>query len=146
MKIIEQYIHEGNGYNPFLIAPKWQVAQLNHAPEEELEAIDKLDVHHKTDEVFFLIEGKAVLIAAEIQEDKITYDLELMKPGITYNIPKGVWHNIAMYENSKVLIIENANTHLPLPDGDYSFHYLSKQEQLELQNQVNQSLTNKAIQ
>jgi len=138
--MIETYSHKKEGYNPFLITPKWQVAQLNHAPEEELEAIERLDIHFKTDEAFFLVEGQAVLIAAEIKGESISYDLQLMQPGVTYNIPKNRWHNIAMYKGSKVLIIEDANTHLPLPDGDYEFHYLNEAQKIDLQNQVNQLL------
>ncbi|MCU4177053.1 hypothetical protein [Carboxylicivirga sp. N1Y90] len=140
--IIDKYEHTKEGYNPYLITPTWQVAQLNHAPEEELEAIERLDIHHKTDEAFFLVEGKAVLIAAKLDQDDIKYDLQLMKPGITYNIRKDVWHNIAMYKGSKVLIIEDANTHLPLPDGDYEFHYLNEDEKKDLHQQVNQLLNN----
>ncbi|WP_319268680.1 hypothetical protein [uncultured Draconibacterium sp.] len=141
MTIIDTYKHKNEGYNPFLITPKWQVAQLNHAPEEELEVIERLDIHYKTDEVFFLIDGQAVLIAAKINDNTIDYDLQIMQPGITYNIRKNVWHNIAMYPGCKVLIVEDANTHLPLPDGDYEFHYLSEEQKQDLQNQVNQLLT-----
>lgn len=143
MQIIDKYKHQGEGYNPYLITSKWQVAQLNHAPEEELDAIERLDIHHLTDEVFILLDGQAVLIAAEIKEDKIEYDLQLMKTGITYNIRKEVWHNIAMYPGSKVLIVEDANTHLPLPDGDYEFYYLNEEQKKYLQSQVNQLLEKK---
>jgi len=132
MKTIETYEHKKNGYNPFLITPKWQVAQLNYAPEEALEAIDKLDIHFKTDEAFFLIEGDAVLIGATIDNSTINYELKIMQPGITYNIPQKVWHNIALYPGAKVLIIEDANTHL----GDFEFHHLSKEQQDELQVKV----------
>lgn len=142
MTIIDKYEHTKEGYNPYLITPRWQVAQLNHAPEEELKAIERLDVHRKTDEAFFLVEGKVVLIAANLEKGDIKYDLQLMKPGITYNVRKDVWHNIAMYEGSKVLIIEDANTHLPLPAGDYEFHYLNEDEKTDLQHQVNQLLSN----
>ena len=143
MQIIDTYTHTEKGYNPYLITPKWQVAQLNHAQEEELEAIERLDIHHQTDEVFFLIEGQAVLIAAEINNDKIEYDLQHMRSGTTYNIRKDVWHNIAMHPGAKVLIVENADTHLPLPNGDYEFHYLSKEQQRDLQNQVKRLLKQK---
>jgi len=101
MKIIEKYAHEGQGYHPYLITPKWQVAQLNYAPEEELESIEKLDIHFETDEAFFLIGGEAVLIGASIEHLEpentvIDYDFQIMKPGVLYNIPKNVWHNTAL--------------------------------------------------
>ncbi|GAF05461.1 hypothetical protein [Saccharicrinis fermentans] len=140
MTLIESYQHKGDGYNPFLIRPGWQVAQLNHAAEEELEAISCLDVHYKTDEVFILIEGEAVLIAASVSNNCIEYDLQVMKQGITYNIPRNVWHKIAMQKGSKVIIVENDYTHLPLPDGDYGFYYLSEDRKADLRSQVNQIL------
>ncbi len=40
-KLIEEYRHSKEGYNPFLIGPKWQVAQLNYMPELAPGAIKK---------------------------------------------------------------------------------------------------------
>lgn len=136
MKLIENYSHNNEGYNPYLIRPNWQVAQLNYSKEQELENIEKLDVHLKTDEVFILTKGKAILIGASIKSYKISYTMELMKPGIVYNIPKEVWHNIVMYEGAEVIIVENANTHLPLPEGDYEFYYFTDEQKKEFREKV----------
>ena len=134
MSLIELYQYENEGYNPSLISEVWQVAFLNYAEAESLERIDKLDIHYKTDEVFILLAGKAVLIAADIKGDVIEYDLIDMQPGIIYNIPKNTWHKIAMYKGSKVCIVERDNTHV----SDFEFYYLSADKQLELQNAVKQ--------
>lgn len=142
MKLSEKFAYKGDGYNPFIIREHWQVAQLNYSLEEELDAISCLDVHRKTDEVFVLIEGIAVLITAEIVEDKIDYNLQLMKPDVTYNIPCNVWHKIAMQSGSKVLIVENANTHVPLPEGDYEFYYLSDKQKIYLSDLIDHFLSN----
>lgn len=128
IKIIEEYSHPKQGYNPYLIGPKWQVAQLNYEPELAPNAIIKVDVHHKTDETFLLMAGKAVLIAAEIQTNNMKFEVINMKPRVLYNIPKGSWHNIAMSEDAEVLITEDANTHL----DDYEFYYLNENEEKEL--------------
>lgn len=136
MKLIELYQYESEGYDPSLISEGWQVAFLNYAEAESLERIDKLDIHYKTDEVFILLAGKAVLIAADIKDDEIKYDLIDMQPGIIYNIPKNTWHKIAMYQGSKVCIVERDNTHV----SDFEFYDLSVEKQLELQNAVNQLL------
>ena len=119
-KLIEEYRHSDQGYNPYLIGPKWQVAQLNYQPDLAPGAIKKIDVHHHTDETFLLMDGQAVLIAAEIQQNRIGFEVINMKPKVVYNIPKGCWHNIALSTDSKILITEDANTHL----GDYDYHYL----------------------
>lgn len=132
MQLIEQYTHTEDGYNPLLVRPKWQVAILNYAQAESLEAIDKLDVHHQTDEVFMLLEGRSVLIAASIHNDVVLYQTIDMKRGIIYNIPRNVWHKIAMYQGSSVLIVENADTHL----GDFEFYNLSENQKMELKTAV----------
>ena len=127
-KLIEEYRHSKEGYNPYLIGPKWQVAQLNFQPDLATDAITKVDIHHQSDETFLLMAGQAVLVAAEIQQNRIAFEVTNMKPEVLYNIPKGCWHNIALSSDAAVSITEDANTHL----GDYEFHYLNEKEQKEL--------------
>jgi ureidoglycolate hydrolase len=127
-KIIEEYSHSKEGYNPFLIGPKWQVAQLNYEPETNPDAITFVEVHRHTDETFLLMAGQAVLIATEIKGNKVELEVINMKPKVVYNIPKGCWHNIAMSTDAEVSITEDANTHL----GDCEFHSLNQEEQKEL--------------
>lgn len=132
MKLIQTYRHEAQGYDPTFISDGWQAAFLNYAPTETLESIVKLDIHHETDEVFVLLTGRAVLIAASIS-DTIQYDLIDMEPGVIYNIPRETWHKIAMYEGARVCIVEKSNTHV----SDFEFYDLSSREQEELQQAVN---------
>jgi mannose-6-phosphate isomerase-like protein (cupin superfamily) len=138
MKLIDYYRHGEQGYNPFLITDRWQVALLNYAPAETLEAIDKLDVHHYTDEVFVLLRGRSALIAADIKNDLISYEVIDMQPNVVYNIPTNRWHKIAMMEESQVLIVENNNTHL----GDFEFYHLNKKQKQELRDIVSKKIFN----
>lgn len=134
MQIIDRYCPLEPGYNPFLTGTAWQVAVLNYAPGESLEQIDKLDVHRLTDEIFVLLEGRAVLIAAQVGPAGIEgYDLEEMRTGVVCNIRRGVWHKIAMSEGSRVLIVENAGTHL----DDFEFYPLTEAQRGELCRRVN---------
>ncbi|MEO1009926.1 MAG: hypothetical protein AAFX53_01390 [Bacteroidota bacterium] len=133
---IEQFRINDPGYHPFLIRDHWQVAQLNYMEEQDMDNIHKLDVHHYTDEVFVLLKGKVVLIGAHIQNGDPVFTVELMRPNITYNIPKGTWHNIAMTQGSEVLIVEKANTHI----ADFEFLFLSSERQNELRTKVKQQL------
>ena len=126
--MIETYKIKENGYHPFLIREGWQVAQLNYMPEQHIDNIKKLDVHHLTDEVFVLLKGKAVLISAQIDREKVRFEVELMKPNITYNIPVDTWHNIAMEKGCEVLLVEKSNTHL----GDFEFYPLNKEKKQEM--------------
>lgn len=125
MQTIEKYYHSGSGYNPFLIRPAWQVAQLNYAPELALSAIHQVERHNATDEVFILFGGESVLITA--LEDGCIETCR-MQPAVTYNIPAGVWHAIAMQPQDVVLIVENSNTHL----NDVEYRRLSPSELRDL--------------
>jgi hypothetical protein len=135
-QLIEEYIHTGTGYNPFLIRNNWQVAQLNHVVGQGLDDLVKIDVHLNTDEVFILLKGQVVLIAAEKNEDRISFKLVKMEEGVTYNIPKMMWHNIAMSEDAQVIIIEDANTHL----GDFEYYYLNATQKEELYSRIKSCL------
>lgn len=132
MKLIETYRHSAPGYDPTFISDGWQAAFLNYAPAEALESIVKLDIHHLTDEVFVLLEGHAVLIAAAITGGAVQYDLQDMVPGVIYNIPRETWHKIAMQEGSRVCIVEKSETHV----SDFEFYDLSAREQRQLQEAV----------
>ena len=134
---MDLFEHKDSGFNPFLITPKWQMAQLNFCSDQALENISRLDIHHQTDEAFFLINGEVVLVESEIVDANIVFYLELMKHSIIYNIRKNTWHNIIMKPGSQVLIIENSNTHL----GDFEFYDLSEIQKDELVNKVGQLLT-----
>ena len=130
--MIESYKILENGYHPFLIRDGWQVAQLNYMPEQDMDSIKRLDIHHLTDEVFILLKGNAVLISATIDTGTVTFELTLMEPGITYNVPQGTWHNIAMTEGCRTIIVEKSNTHI----SDFEHFELSEVYIEELRNKV----------
>lgn len=136
--LIKSYEVIEDGFHPFLIKEEWQVAQLNYIEDQNIENINKLDVHYETDEVFRLLVGKAVLIAATFKDGIPIFELELMKQNITYNIPKNMWHNIAMDVGSKVLLVEKSNTHL----SDYGHYNLDEEQRLELKYKVEQLFKN----
>ncbi len=130
LMMIEKYYHEKEGYNPFLIREGWQVAQLNYLPKHGFDDIDNVEVHQSTDEVFILFKGKAVLIAADIQE--MQFECVNMKPGVTYNIPAGVWHNIAMDKDAEMIIVEKSYTH----KHDCDYKLLNEEEKQRLYQDI----------
>ncbi|HJH70992.1 MAG TPA: hypothetical protein OIM39_07910 [Bacteroidaceae bacterium] len=136
MDLIKVYEHTGKGYNPYLIDNDWQVAQLNFEKGQGFYDLKKIDQHLKTDEAFILKQGVAVLIAADVQNNEVSFEVENMKPGILYNIPKGVWHNIGLSEDAEVFIIENSNTHL----GDFVYHYLTEDQIKDLNVKIDNIL------
>ena len=136
MKPIEKYIHEGIGYNPYLITGQWQVAKLNYLDGHGLDQIDKMEVHRKTDEVFILLCGTAVLIASSQTDGKGSFEVVKMELGVTYNIPTGVWHNIAMAPDAQIIIVENNNTHL----NDVEYTTLDRDACDNLKQQIDKAL------
>ena len=110
--MIEKYKYEEKGYFPCLITEKWQAAILNFAEEQDAKNIDKIEKHTQTDEIFVLLHGNAVLIAADVCDNEILFETEVLEKGVIYNIPRDVWHNIAMDKDAKIFICENSNTHL----------------------------------
>lgn len=108
---MEIYNFEEEGYHPFLINKNWQVAKLNYCIEQKLTSIDKMEKHIKTDEVFILLEGEAILIEAKFVNGWEFYFYRMEKNKI-YNVKAGVWHNIILFKGAETLIIEKNNTHL----------------------------------
>ena len=132
MSNLETYKIKEKGYHPFLIREGWQVAQLNYTEEQDIENINKIDVHFETDEAFVLLRGNAVLITAILEDKKPTFFVKLMEYNTTYNIPKKVWHNITMKKDCEVLIVEKSNTHL----ADFEFFYLNEEHITNLKEKV----------
>lgn len=134
--MIETYFHTGQGYEPFLIREGWQVAQLNYLPGYGFDQIGRIEVHRDTDEVFILFKGSAVLIAANPREEGIEFQCEKMRAGVTYNIPAGTWHTIAMDTDVEIIIVEKSNTHTQ----DCGFLDLTPSDRSDLYTRIKQEL------
>ena|ERR1035437_7012240 len=110
--MIEQYSNSEPGYKPILIRDGWQVGHLNSMPQLDAESITQVERHRLTDEAFILFQGASILVTAGEGPAGLRFEAARMKPGITYNIPAGTWHNIAMVPGDVVIIVEKDNTHL----------------------------------
>ena len=108
---IEEFDLEG--FCPLVSFNGWRVAVANFCERLLEENISKLERHLKTDEVFILLEGEAVLhIGMEMQRVP-------MQTGKIYNVHCGEWHAISMLPNTKVAIIENDDTSPANTDYQY---------------------------
>ena len=103
--------YNGEGYNRTLTYNAWRVAFLNYA--DRFDQITYLERHLLTDEVFILLNGQAELLIGE------TYEHIVMEPCKLYNVKAGVWHNIRVSRDAKVLVVENSDT------GKENTEYLS---------------------
>lgn len=135
--MIEKYYCKDKGYHPFLIREGWQVAQLNYVEKHGLDDIENIEAHYKSDEVFILFKGEAILIEASVEQDNIHFNCQYMKPGVTYNIPAGTWHEIAMTKDTEIIIIERANTH----KQDCSYIQLTESQKQDLYLKIKEQLS-----
>lgn len=126
-------IYEWNdgGYRPLVINPNWQVALLNWEPLFEYNNMNEIERHNETDEIFVLINGKALLFTC--RERGLLY-AEVMKTGVVYNVPKGVWHNLLATRDVSILIVEDSNTHI----DDTEIRPISEAELASLAEQMPQ--------
>ena len=99
---INIYSPDKEGYEVKHTFGAWRVAYLRYA--ERFDRITYLERHLETDEIFVLLQGKAVLLHGENIEKT---QVELNK---IYNIQKGVWHTIKVSKDALILIVENEDT------------------------------------
>jgi mannose-6-phosphate isomerase-like protein (cupin superfamily) len=108
-KLLESYEWDGLGYQPLLLQPNWMVSLLNWEPASERTNLKEIERHNHTDEVFVLLKGRSILFVQNDEEQLEAFDL---KPGVIYNVPQGVWHNLLASREATLLIVENRDTHL----------------------------------
>lgn len=103
---------DGEGYLPLSMHEGWQVAYLTTCEKHNLHDLENMEVHQHTDELFILLKGKACLLEADYEADEPVFEGICMKPFVMYDVPQGVWHNIAMAPDTLLLIVEKDGTHL----------------------------------
>lgn len=109
---IEEYSYAGPGFRPILIRDGWQIGHLNFMPALRPGAIDRVERHKQTDEVFLLLRAAAALIGATETPAGLSWEVQRMRPGVTYNVPTSLWHTIAMTPDDVVVVVEKNGTHL----------------------------------
>ncbi len=96
--------HTGENYSRLVSGAKWTVASLNYAARFDERNIVELERHNLTDETFVLLAGEATLLVGENAERV------KMEPLKFYNVRAGVWHNIFVSPDARVLVAENSDT------------------------------------
>lgn len=104
MKGLDILEYSGEGYKRLANNGKWTFAGLNWAPRFDEKNLMDLERHNLTDEIFVLVHGKATLIIGKECE---RVEMEPLK---YYNVRAGIWHNIVVSEDARVLIMESSNT------------------------------------
>lgn len=88
---------------------KWLVCIKNWKPDNDINGISHLEIHHSTDEQFILVSGRAILITAERKDGKFLPTLTLMEQGKVYNVPKEVWFYSITQIDTKMVYVQDSN-------------------------------------
>lgn len=106
----EIYSYEGEGIQCVYDNKNWVMCIKNWKPNNDIEHIRYLEVHHATDEQFILLAGKAILLAASRENDAFQIDVIPMEPYKIYNIPQGTWFNTITQKDTKLAYVQDAGT------------------------------------
>jgi mannose-6-phosphate isomerase-like protein (cupin superfamily) len=108
----DQYLQvsnwENEGYAPLVFSQGWQIAILNWEPCAEVDAINRVERHNLTDEVFVLWRGAGALVIATPEGLRVVDAV----PGVIYTVTIGTWHSVIGTRDSSWVIVENKDTHL----------------------------------
>jgi len=102
--------YEGPGIGGTVEGREYTILLLNYLPRLSPDKSADMQRHLETDESFILLQGKAVLFAADGDEKPGQLQHYVMEPGTIYTVPKNIWHTQAMTEDAKILLVENSGT------------------------------------
>lgn len=112
-------VYENNGEGILCVYKneKWLVSIKNWKPDNDIDGIAHLEVHHTTDEQFILAAGKAILITARREKDRFT-DIALtpMEQGKVYNVPMECWFYSITQKDTKMMYVQDSNSSMENSD------------------------------
>jgi len=120
---LEVNAYYGEGYQPLVSSGSWRVAVLNYLDELQPDNIKTLERHQETDEVFVILEGRAILIISGNDTEVKALSFVPMEQSKAYNVKINTWHGLLMSRDARIMIVENANTgeensqHIALPEN-----------------------------
>jgi hypothetical protein len=104
------YVNNEEGIKVVYKNPKWLVCIKNWKPDNDIEGIAHLEIHHTTDEQFVLCAGKAILITAEREGDRFTnIGLTLMEKDKVYNVAEEVWFYSITQKDTKIVYVQDSS-------------------------------------
>jgi hypothetical protein len=117
---IDTFKWEGAGFQGFVSHRGWLVALMNWEPRFDPANIGQVERHNKTDEVFVLTHGHAILF---VDNDGAIQAIE-MEPGLIYNVTAGTWHSVIGHHDTSWLIVESNDTN----SGNSDYRSLTERE------------------
>jgi len=112
-ELLDVSSHDGPGYAPVLDFGAWRVALMNRSVDRAPGGLARMERHNETDEVFVLLEGRAILFIGESANggaDVGRIHACPMERSRLYNVRRSTWHACALSADAKILIVENRDT------------------------------------
>lgn len=130
---VEVFEHQGEGISCVYKNKEWLVSIKNWKPDNDINGVHHLEVHHETDEQFILMLGQAILISADREGDKfVNVELTKMEIGKVYNVPKEKWFYSITQKDTKMTYVQHADTSMENSD----FHALAPEQISEIQEKA----------
>lgn len=94
------------GFDTVIKSESFKCAFITLSPAYAFGTVEEMKRHNETDEIFILLNGRAVML---IYEDGVFSEYELSE-NTAYNVHAGTWHYLAVSEDASVFVTEKANT------------------------------------
>lgn len=89
---------------------EWSVSIKNWKPDNDIAGVEKLEIHHTSDEQFILTAGKALLITADETETGFSnIVLTPLEIGKVAHVPKEQWFYSITQKDSKIVYIQRSD-------------------------------------
>lgn len=108
--MIESFDFSGEGMQRVYENDKWMIGIKNWKPANDISQFREIERHHKTDELFVLLEGSCDLLTVDIKDGTLEFQNTSMERNRVYCIPRGSWHNTITSVDVKLIVIEDSST------------------------------------
>ena len=107
---LEVFDVTGSGYRPLIDFGAWGVAIFRFDEALRPDRIERLERHTATDEIFVLLEGRAVLLLGGNSDSHGGLHSLVMEMGKVYDVRRNAWHAALLGADASILLVENSDT------------------------------------
>ena len=109
--VLGKYTYQGAGMDRSYENDMWTVGIKNYKVQSDIKFFNCLERHLQTDEIFIPITKGNVLVYLEENSSGAEYfRTEPLLMGTVYCVPRGMWHNVIMKEQDKIILVERRGT------------------------------------
>ncbi len=97
--------YTADGFCPVVRNPQFLCAFITHSAMYAPGPVKEMKRHNDTDEVFVLLEGRAVLLTRDSLDEAC--QVTPIAPLTAYTVHANTWHYLAVSEDAKVFVTES---------------------------------------